>query len=509
MKPSLSSVSSLSEAHPTSPSSVDTVVAIDLGSNSFHMVVASVHWDADNANWFFRWIDRRSEKVRLALGLDEQGNLEPYVQDRALECLERFAQRIAPIPSKAVRVLGTNTLRVARDGEVFIARAEAILQHPINVIDGREEARLIYLGVAHANETEQQRLVIDIGGGSTEVVIGKKFSMIEAESLPMGCVSFNKRFFPDGTCDKKSIQQAIKAARQEALEIHKAYKNIGWDMSIGASGSIKAIYRVVRHQFRTSIDLDKLEWLCEHVAHVGDFDSLELRGLSEQRKVTFVAGLCVLTGLFMQLNIQTMELSDSALREGALYDLMGRLQHNDIREKTIDMLIESTRINREHAQVVLSSVTKMVKGLALTKRHKNVLRYSVLTHEWGLVVSHNKYHAHGAYLLKHTDLTGFSRKDKREMAFLVGNQRKKIDKLELEQHANLLWVLVAFRLSVILHRDRKDHAIDVAFSVVSDDAAVLTLSQDWFDERPLTQADLEQEINQLAYLDVALSVECY
>ncbi len=325
------------------------LAAIDLGSNSFHMVVArQVHGE-------IQLMDGLSEKVQLGAGLDKDNCIDDETQTRALECLGRFAQRIAGIPRGSVRVVGTNTLRQARNARQFIDRAEEVLGHDIEIVAGREEARLIYLGVAHTLADDAgQRLVVDIGGGSTELIIGERFESSETESLHMGCVSFARRFFADGNISEKAFDKAVTAARQEVLSIHANYRRIGWQQSVGASGTIKAISQVCVENgwCDAGITLEGLKKARKRVIKAGSVAKLDLKGLREDRRPIFPSGLAILYGIFEQLNIEYMEVSSGALREGLLYDLLGRFGHEDVRDRSIQSLMNRHHVERSQAERV-------------------------------------------------------------------------------------------------------------------------------------------------------------
>jgi exopolyphosphatase/guanosine-5'-triphosphate,3'-diphosphate pyrophosphatase len=320
----------------TPAESFPLIAAIDLGSNSFHMVLAK----ADHGE--IRILERLGDKVQLAAGIDEARLLSEEAMQRGLDCLRRFAQLTSSLPEGAVRIVGTNALREARNRDVFIQRAEAILGHPVEVISGREEARLIYLGVSHSiADTPGKRLVADIGGGSTEFVIGQRFEPLLRESLQMGCVSFTQRFFKDGKITPARYAQAYTAARLEIMGIEHGLRRLGWEDAVGASGTIKAIGLTIQAAGLGTgeVNAEGLAWLKRKVFKLGEADKLDLDGIKPDRRGIFPAGLAILEAIFDACDIQRMSHSEGALREGVLYDLLGRHQHEDVRERTLGSLM--------------------------------------------------------------------------------------------------------------------------------------------------------------------------
>ncbi|WP_414430701.1 exopolyphosphatase [Alcanivorax sp. IL3] len=476
------------------------LAAIDLGSNSFHMVVArQVHGEV-------QILDGLSEKVQLGAGLDRDNRLDGETQERALDCLGRFAQRIAGIPRGSVRVVGTNTLRQARNAREFIDRAEAVLGHDIEIVAGREEARLIYLGVAHSLADDAgQRLVVDIGGGSTELIIGERFESTETESLHMGCVSFAQRFFADGSITEKAFDRAVTAARQEVLSIHANYRRLGWLQAVGASGTIKAISQVCVDNgwSETGITMEGLKKARKKVIKAGKVEQLDLKGLREDRRAIFPSGLAILYGIFEQLSIDQMEVSGGALREGLLYDLLGRFAHEDVRERSIQSLMSRHHVERTQAERVCDTATGLYGQVAKSWQLDDgeladTLRWGALLHEVGLAVSHSQFHKHGAYLVTNSDLPGFSRQEQQAVAVLVRGHRRKLplsalSELPDDEQQGLLRLCLVLRLSARLHHARCDEVIPEMVLKAEDNTLSLQFPAHWLEEHPLTLADLEQE----------------
>ncbi|WP_206617991.1 exopolyphosphatase [Hahella sp. KA22] len=482
------------------PSSPELIAAIDMGSNSFHMVVAQlVHNE-------IRPLEKLGEKVQLAAGLDARNFLDEASQHRALACLERFAQRISGMPRGAVQIVGTNALRVAKNARAFIRRAEKLIGHPISVISGREEARLIYLGVAHSlSDDADNRLVIDIGGGSTEFIIGQRFETKELESLHMGCVSYRDRFFGDGKITQLQFARAFVEASRELLNIRNRYRSVGWHHCVGSSGSIKAIEQVLTHNQwgMHKITPDGLVKLKDEVVRLGKISQLTKLGVRKDRLSIFPAGLAILMAAFDVLQIEEMEFCDGALREGLLYDMIGRIHHEDVRERTINSLQERYHIDREHAAAVEGTAVALWKQLAEQWKLPNeelteLLRWASRLHEVGLAISHTQFHKHGAYLIRYSDLAGFSRQTQQSLAMLIRVHRRKIldtvfDEYALEDADPLKQLAVALRLAVVLQHSRNCEVLDSVKVKANKRSLTLIFPKDWLQSRPLTSADLEAE----------------
>tara|TARA_R110001606_G_scaffold171956_4_gene318067 strand:+ start:13764 stop:15344 length:1581 start_codon:yes stop_codon:yes gene_type:complete len=478
----------------------DNLAAIDLGSNSFHMVVA---WQDQGE---VRVLESLSEKVQLGAGLDRDNRLDEDTQARALECLARFAQRITGIPRGKVRIVGTNTLRMARNADAFIRRAEQVLGHDIDIVAGREEARLIYLGVAHSLADDPgPRLVVDIGGGSTELIIGERFDALETESLHMGCVSYAQRFFADGQISERAFQRAVTAARQEVLSIEAGYRQSGWGQAVGASGTIKAIAQVCEENGWSSegITADALDKLRRKVIKAGSVEALALKGLRDDRKPIFVSGLAILFGIFAQLELPAMQVSSGAMREGLLYDLLGRFRHEDVRERSIQALMDRYRVDRGQAARVWETAQALYAQVASDWQLRNEtastdLRWAALIHEIGLAVSHAQFHKHGAYLVSQSDLPGFSRQEQQALALLVRGHRRKVPLNVLaecpeDDQTGLLRLCLLLRLACRLHHARSKVPLPPLRATANETALTLTFPDGWLAEHPLTLADLEQE----------------
>jgi exopolyphosphatase/guanosine-5'-triphosphate,3'-diphosphate pyrophosphatase len=476
----------------------ETVAAVDLGSNSFHMIVARI--DAGQIHV----LDRLRDTVRLGAGLDEEGQIRPDAEARALECLERFGQRVRDLPRGSVRAVGTNTLRKARNSRPFLRAAERALGHPIEIIAGREEARLIYLGVAHSLADDKgQRLVVDIGGGSTELIIGERFEPQQMESLHMGCVSMSELYFPEGRIDSIGWETARTAALLELQPIAYHYRNLGWQRAIGASGTVLAIERVGREMgwSKEGITPDSLRAIGEALVKAGDVRKLELAGLSKDRAPVFPGGVAVLSAVFQALGIEHMSVSDGALREGLIYDLLGRIRHEDVRARTIESLMRRFQVDTEHARRVEATALGLLEQVAedwgLNEDHADLLAWAARMHEMGLSISHSQYQKHGAYLLENADLPGFSRPEQQQLALLVRAHRRKFPAkqfadLPREPGEDLMRLAMLLRLAVLLHRSRGQQTLSLRADP-AENGLTLRFPPGWLDQHPLTRADLQNE----------------
>lgn len=479
------------------------VAAIDLGSNSFHMIVAR------ESGGQLQVRDRLREMVRLAAGLDSHGNLDDEARQRALDCLRRFGQRLTGFPRGSVRAVGTNTLRKARDPD-FLRQAEDALGHPIEVIAGVEEARMIYLGVAHGlPASDERRLVIDIGGGSTEVILGRHFEPLELESLYMGCVSYSQRFFADGSISDKAMRSAVIAARLELQALEGEYRDIGWAEAVGASGTVKAVGEVVRANgwCEEGITLEAMRRLADELVKAGHVDKLSLAGLKEERLPVFPGGVAVLLALFEGLGIGQMQVSDWALREGLLYDLLGRIRHEDVRERTIVALSERYRVDLVQAGRVEATAREALQQVAEAwslqgEETEHLLLWAARLHEIGLAIAHSSYHKHGAYLVANSDMPGFSSSEQKLLAVLVrGHRRKYSGSLFKEfsgaERQRMQRLCILLRLAVLLHRSHSAGGSPRVRYEAGDKRLRLTFSEGWLAEHPLTEADLAQEAQYL------------
>jgi exopolyphosphatase/guanosine-5'-triphosphate,3'-diphosphate pyrophosphatase len=492
--------------------SADVVAAIDLGSNSFHMIVARI------ANDHIQMLDRIREMVQLAAGLDARNRLTEEAQQRALDCLARFGQRLRHLAPEQLRIVGTNTLRQARNSAEFLSRAEEVLGHQVEIISGQEEARLIYLGVAHSvADAPGRRLVMDIGGGSTEFIIGEKFEPLHLTSLKMGCVSLSRACFDDGRITEARLREAELIVQLRMEPVCEEYLERGWERATGASGSIKAIQEVVTREgwCRDGITLDALRRLRIALLETGHTGAVAARWqLEPARARVFTGGFVVLHGLCEALNVARMEVSDGALREGVIYDLLGRIRHEDVRDRTIVTVTRRYGLDEAQAGRVNATALDLLGQVReswrlATDDCSRILEWAARLYEIGLLLSHGDYHKHGAYILEHADLPGFSRGDQLVLAALVRRHRRSFPAdafahlpREWAQPARRLCILL--RLAVVLHRGRGRQPLPPLTLVVNQQRLELRFPVGWLEEHPLTRADLEAEARYLRKAEVRL-----
>lgn len=478
----------------------DVIAAVDLGSNSFHMVVARY------SHGQLIILDRLREMVRLGAGLDEQGRLTRESTEPALACLERFGQRLHDMKAESVRVVGTNTLRRAKRKGAFLDRARAALGHPIEIISGIEEARLIYLGVAHTMPSEPgRRLVVDIGGGSTEVIIGEAMHAKKLESLYMGCVGMSARYFNDGGITDKRIKRARLAARLELEPVRTNFRNYGWDQAVGSSGTIRSVGDVLRARNNGdgAITPAAVESLIEQAVKAGDVSKLRLPGLSEERLPVFAGGLAILVEILDAFDIKTMRVADGALREGLLYDLVGRFTDEDARVRSVRAMQARYHVDAAQAERVEASALDFLRQTTgewqLDEPFAElVLSWAARLHEIGLDVSHSHYHKHGAYLLEYADMPGFPQDEQRTLAAVVGAHRRKVNVESLQDltppwHIKAEYLIVLLRLAVLLHRGRSATALSKLELLAKGRSLEIVFPKGWLDAHPLTATDLENE----------------
>ncbi|MBM4247651.1 MAG: exopolyphosphatase [Deltaproteobacteria bacterium] len=464
-------------------------------------------------------IDRIREGVRLAAGLDAKRELDVASRARALECLRRFGQRLRGIAPERVRAVGTNTFRQARNIRPFLARAERALGHDIDVIPGREEARLVHLGVAHdLADDVGRRLVIDIGGGSTECIIGEHFDPLEANSLYMGCVGWTLRWFPDGRLRASDFERARIAARVEVQTIERRYRALGWQACKGSSGTAIHVAALLRENgwCRDGITAKGLRKLEKAMVASGSLARLSLRGLDPSRVAVLPGGVAILQALFDALRIERMTPASGALREGLLYDLLGRIRHEDVRDQTIRRWSERYHVDVEQASRVERFASGLLRQVAdgweLDVASGNqLLAWAAQLHEIGLALAFTGYHKHSAYLVTHGDMPGFSIEEQRVLAALLLGQRRKfpaevLDALPPDRRASASRLSVLLRLSVTLNRSRsplplprvalrpRARGLDVAFP------------KGWLEHHPLTGADLEEDAQRLGHYGFALRI---
>jgi exopolyphosphatase/guanosine-5'-triphosphate,3'-diphosphate pyrophosphatase len=488
-----------------------TIAALDLGSNSFHMVIGRV------ADHDLTIVDRAREQVSLAAGLDDKNHLSSEAQKRALACLDMFGERLRALPATRVRAVGTNTLRRARNVGSFRRKAEKQLGHAIEILSGVEEARLIYLGALHNRFSPARQLVVDIGGGSTEIILGEGIRVLRSASMYMGCIGYSKRFFPGGVLRKKFFREAEVAAALELEPSRKEMRDMSWEVSVGTSGTIRAIHEILRvNAWSEGITRAGMKKLRRAMIDAGSVDRLSLPGLKPERAPVLPGGLAILRSIFKSLDVAPMDISTGALREGVLQDLLRRIQHEDVRDRTIARMMDRYNVDREQAARVEGTAQRLLQQLygpaAGDGDSRKLLSWAARLHETGLAISHTAYHKHGAYLVAHSDMPGFSSDDQATMAALIRTQRRKIaiqmfDEVPAGRYEETSRLAVVFRLAVLLNRGRVSQTAP-EFRVSDDWKTIrLTFPDGWAERSPLTAADLEREAHYLATLDTTLAVE--
>ncbi len=486
--------------------------AIDLGSNSFHMLVTrSEHGE-------LRVIDRIKDMVRLAGGIDDRGRIDSETHRRALATLARFGQRIAAIPDDQIRAVGTQAFRQLDNPAAFLVVAETALGCPIEIISGREEARLVYLGVSQGMTRSDQRLVIDIGGGSTEIVVGESVDPKLAESIPFGCVSMTRESFPDGKLDRKRWQRAVEAVQHELLEQGHEFRRLGWQQAVGSSGTIRALEAMAtarRGEASGRITLAELESLRDAMLDQERIDALNIDGLSDRRRPVIVGGAVILEAAMKSLKLESLEVSTYALREGVLHDLLGRQSRQDPRARTVTAMasrhqcdpLQATRV-RDWA---MRAANQVAEPWSLTAKHIELLDWACQLHELGLAIAHDQHHIHGAYVVENADMAGFSRQEQQFLAALIATQRHKLEQSVIDRqpsrlHTPLRRLIALIRLAVAICRSRNDRDVADFALDTGGDTITLRLPCDWLEAHPLTARGLQFQQKQLSRIDLTLHI---
>ncbi len=494
--------------------SSDLVAAVDLGSNSFRMLVAQVVKTPSGTQ--LRPIDTLRESVRLAAGLTDSKLLGNDAYQRGISAIHRFGERIRGFDPSRVRAVATNTLRVAKNASNFVRDAEEALGFPIEVIAGVEEARLIYIGAAHeVSAVQGNRLVVDIGGGSTELIIGKGYEPKLMESLYIGCVSHSLRFFPKGNIDAHAFKEAELAARREIQVIAGAYLKSGWKQVIGSSGTARALADLIaENNFNCHVDegltmgrvngasglitRDGLRAMKKHLLKYDHISQVELVGLRDDRRAVWPGGLAIMIAVFDELGIESMEVTDAALRVGVLYDLLGRSQHDDMRFVTVEQFMQRYAVDRDQAKRVGHYAAEFLAQLPKPdseSRSDNIalLQWAANLHEIGLSISHNGYHKHSAYIAGNADMPGFSKNDQARLAALLIGHTGKLGKLANNPSFKDWRMLFCLRLAQALCRGRSDANLPKVKVSEHDGSYLVSLSKDWAREHPLTEFSLLKE----------------
>ncbi|MBF0784332.1 exopolyphosphatase [Muribacter muris] len=488
--------------------------AIDLGSNSFHMIVARI------VNGSIQILSRIKRRVRLAEGLDDNHVLSQEAIDRGVACLGLFAKRLQGFSADNVKVVGTYTLRRAVNNQAFLAQAAKVFPYPIEIITGQEEARLIYSGVSHTQPERGRKLVIDIGGGSTEMSIGDEFTPLRAESRHMGCVSFAKRFFPNGQLTEAHFDAAYQSAMEKIEDLGWEYRELGWQHVLGSSGTIKTVSKVLMENgYRDGLITEgRLQDLVERCLTFRSLKAIQLKGLLEERADVLVPGIAILLALFRTFQIQSMRYSDGALREGVMYGLEQRFQVGDIRQRTAEALAKQFNIDQQQANRVRETALKLFAQVKTWKNKtqinelRSMLKWASLLHEVGISINHNGVHRHSAYIIVNRDLPGFDTEQQNLLANLMRFHLKNFKRSDLRgtsrfHHRDILTLLRLFRLAVLLNRSRQATVAANQLSLsIEDKVWQLQFEPDFLSQNPLVLADLDEEAQYLQPLGLTLNV---
>jgi exopolyphosphatase/guanosine-5'-triphosphate,3'-diphosphate pyrophosphatase len=490
----------------------DLLAAVDLGSNSFHLQVGRV------VDGQIYPLDALREVVRLGAGLTSEKRIDRATQARALEALERIGERLRGLPRNAVRAVGTNALRVAKNAPQFLREARAALGFPIEVIAGREEARLIYLGVAHSmppvpKKPHHNRLVVDVGGGSTEFIVGRGIEPLLTESLYMGCVSYSLTFFPDGKVEKGRMKKAQLAARQELAGMAREYRDAGWEEAVGSSGTARALESILRENRFTEegITLEGLESLKGLLLKHERADPDRIAGLRKDRVPVLPGGLAIMLAVFSELNIEKMAVSEGALRHGVLYDLLGRVEHRDMREATVAQFVRRYHVDTTQAERVRVLALKIYDAMQPDREDRDadrlLLDWAARLAEIGLSVAHAQYHKHSAYILSNADMPGFSRMEQQRLARIVLAHRGKLGKMQDVELERDDWTLVfALRIAALALRNRTDARFPLLRVAADKSGYSIDLPEAWLEENPLAAAALESESERWESVDLRFTV---
>ncbi|MBM7065374.1 exopolyphosphatase [Neisseria elongata] len=496
------------------PNAPQMLASVDLGSNSFRLQICQ------NNNGQLQVVDSIKEMVRFAAGLDDKKYLDEASRQRALSCLSKFGERLRGFSAEQVRAVATNTFRVAKNIAEFIPQAEAALGFPIEIIAGREEARLIYTGVVHTLPPNGDKmLVVDIGGGSTEFVIGSDIQPMRTESLPLGCVTYSMRFFQN-KIDEKVFQTAITAARTEIQRIAKAYKDTGWDFAVGTSGSAKSIRDVLAAETgntEETISYPGMKKLMQRICEAGSVKKAKFAGLKADRLEVFAGGLAVMLAVFEELGVQTMTVTDAALRDGVFYDFIGRSLNEDMREQTVTQFQQRYHVSLSQADRVAHTASILLESLAQNasvqelNHWRQYLRWAAKLHEIGIDIAYTAYHKHTAYILDQADMPGFSRREQQILSVLALGQRGDVRKVVEQAGGNtMMWfALFALRLSVLFNRARLPLTLPQFTQLRSPapSSFILRISGKWLEENPLTAGALAEEHEQWAKINIRFDIQ--
>ncbi|BCL77433.1 exopolyphosphatase [Jeongeupia sp. HS-3] len=475
-------------------SDVSLIAAVDLGSNSFRLQIARVQ------DGTLMPLTTLKEAVRLGGGLDADGCLSQEIQQEALAALRRFGKALSGLAPSQVRIVATNTFRVAKNIDDFQPLAEAALGFPIEIVAGLEEARLIYIGAAHSlPNSRKARLIVDIGGGSTELVIGRQFEPQTMESVLLGCVSWSQRYFADGILTEATLHAAELAACELLEPVAAQFGPAHWQGVIGTSGTSRSLADVLElngltQSGITSDGLAKLRLLLLEAGHV---DRIRLKGLRADRKPVVAGGFAIMAAVFNMLDIQHMTITQGALRDGVLYDLMARNGLLDVRERTVAAFQRRCHVDTAQATRVDELASLLFRQLYDDENVARSLHHAACLHEVGRLIAHVGYHKHAAYILQHADMQGFSRREQTRLAQWTLVQRGSLSKLGAEPVAERDWAaILALRLAVLFCRGRKSHWPAGVRLRHAETGFQLDIDSAWLSANPLTAFALDEETRQ-------------
>ena len=491
--------------------SASLYAAIDLGSNSFHMLVVR------EVAGSIQTLSRIKRKVRLAAGLSPDNRLSQEAMERGWQCLRLFSERLQDIPQEQIRVVATATLRLAVNAQEFIDKAQEILGCPVQVISGEEEARLIYQGVAHTTGGADQRLVVDIGGASTELVTGTGAQTTSLFSLSMGCVTWLERFFTDRNLGQENFTAAEQAAREVLRPVADELRRHGWKVCVGASGTVQALQEIMMAQgMDERITLAKLQQLKQRAIQCGRLEELEIEGLTLERALVFPSGLAILIAIFTEMNIESMTLAGGALREGLVYGMLHLAVDEDIRSRTLRNIQRRFIIDTDQSRRVTTLAGRFAQGVAkvweLDAYSIEMLKVASELHEIGLSIEFKQAPLHAAWLVRNLDLPGFTPAQKKLLATLLLNQTNAVDLPSLHQQ-NAVPPRVAehlcrlLRLAIIFASRRRDDLLPEIAVTAQGEKLVLTLPQGWLASHPLGAELIDQESQWQSYVHWSLEIQ--
>lgn len=478
--------------------SKDYYAAIDLGSNSFHMLVVRVVAGS------LQVVSKIRRKVRLAGGLQADGTLDAAARERALDCLAIFADRVRDIAPENITAVGTATLRKLKPEDPFLEQVRSTLGHPLRIISGDEEAATIFQGIAHTTSVQGATLVIDIGGASTEIVVGEGFEARYLQSLDMGCVTLIGAFFDDGRITPENTDAAITHVMQ-LIEPHAAaYKRHGWDAALGASGTFKSLQEMaLARGLPLRFTLPWLEQLLNECLQYGRIDALELHGLRPPRRPVFISGLCILIGAFRALKLTTIEATEGALREGLIYGMLHELQHADVQLRTLMSLVESYHLDYDQIARVEKLAQQYLEACPTQwldiqgEDAVRLVRAASYLHEIGLTLNYKHASSHGRYVLAHSNLPGFSVREREFLLELLGGVAGIIDDDaepdELPDYPPLARLTRVMRLAVMGCQRRRDDMIANGVLTTDDEHLTLHFPRGFLQANPYLRSLYEKE----------------